>query len=935
MRKFPGPVIIISPPRSRADLLLRMLRSDGMPSANADGLVEKLATIGNSSSIVWQDAILGNLREAAVSPDNNFALVDRISGNGGWESARKLWSWLLDVVPSLTIVFLTRDHVKTAASLEAAWSAWVPRYGKCASSCERHLASHLESIATFSQLRPDRCIVVDSDDLLSFTKKPEWISEEAWSKEVTIRTHTVDTLEAPPVDEDLEEMLKFAPARLKRKEDDLFPHTPPPKVAAPPPRKYMLEVEDVPRAKSLEVHTLRFGDADWISECAPALEGWCSRHGYPLKVHGRDESLPDEKFGTLQMIREFLAGDADTMLFVDADVFPHPQAPAFPALPGFAAYIETFGRVLKNWKQWDGFVPGWKYRNSGVWSCDRETAAIFLAETESGPWEIGYREQHQFNAWWAAASGKGMVMSDLPVDWNRLSKVQKTEMAPAWFFHLNGPDKLRTLRNLRDERMLPPPAKTFDCPERTGIDRAICYPWIAGKATWEEIRFSLRSVEKHFKDTKCPIYILGPDRPTWLAEHPRLQHIFIDYSSGRERGLYDAFRIGLTIADSVLWMNDDEILVKPVGWEDFAEAVTEGQLDAKVDELLSHGNRWRAGMANAAIDLRHHGHEGPVMRFATHTPFLFEREKSIEIFQRFHLPFKGGWANLYHNWHRTPHKPIGRIKTHSLSPRHVKPETLFLNYRDNTLTGLLKRQIEEMFPEPAAWENDKPASSLLPYFGAGAVVWPWKSDEAEYDELWFSSQSVRKHFSEKDWVHVLLGDEKPAWWTGEFVHAPRYEEALFAGAQCADRVLWMNDDIFMTGDQSPDDFAKARVSGSKKTKEQFAASDNVWEQNLGSIMMGLEQRGLRATNFETHTPYLFERDKVRAAFDLFPPTIRRFPFATVYHNVHATPSAKLTERAKNPEDMDGKLWINPQTSQITPEFIAELENRFGKPPQKI
>lgn len=503
-------------------------------------------------------------------------------------------------------------------------------------------------------------------------------------------------------------------------------------------------------------------------------------------------------------------------------------------------------------------------------------------------------------------------------------------MGAAWFFHLKGPEKTRTLRRLRAERYLPPPPHQFERPERTGIPRAICYPWVEGLAVWEELRYSLRSVEKNFSDKDCPIYIIGPDRPEWLAEHPRVQHVFIDYSSGRHRGLYNAFRTGMTIADTVLWMNDDELLLKPVGWDDFAVALTEGQLDGKVEGLLSHGNKWRAGMAHSAIDLRHNGHEGPVMRFATHTPMLFEREKAIEIFERFHLPFKGGWANFYYNWHKTPHKPIGRIKTQSLTPRHVRKETLFLNYRDSTLTATLKRQIEEAFPLRTEWENNTPKSSALPYFGKGAVVWPWKSDEAEYDELWFSWQSVKKHFSEKDWTHVLCGDVKPDWWEGEFVHAPRYEQALYVGAQCADQVLWMNDDIYMIADQGPENFAVAR-SGGTKSKEALVSSENTWEQQLGGVMMVLEGKGLKSTNFETHIPYLFARKKVQAAFEIFPPRQRRVPFATIYHNIHATPSRKVTEKARNFEEAEGKLWMNPQSREITPELIEWLEEQFGKP----
>ncbi|MFK5284181.1 hypothetical protein ACI3PL_31845, partial [Lacticaseibacillus paracasei] len=65
----------------------------------------------------------------------------------------------------------------------------------------------------------------------------------------------------------------------------------------------------------------------------------------------------------------------------------------------------------------------------------------------------------------------------------------------------------------------------------------------------------------------------------------------------------------------------------------------------------------------------------------------------------------------------------------------------------------------------------------MPDFGKGAVVWPWKSSAAQWDELWFSRQSVIRYWSEKDWPLVLLGDHRPSWWDGEFISAASYEHA--------------------------------------------------------------------------------------------------------------------------------------------------------------
>ncbi len=925
--KLTGPIIIISPPRSRADLLVRMLQSSGIPAANADGLCAKLSTLGDAGSAVWQQAILANLRAASgANPDaETFAIADRLAGHLGWESARHVWTWLLDVLPSLTLVFLTRDHVETLASLEAAWKASIPKYGKCASSCEKNLLSHLESIERFIAENPARCIRVDSGDLTSFTKRPEWITDDGWTNEILVRTHTAETLVEMPPDpdrdgwEDVPFMQVARPAKAVESiiENEITVYT--------------LPVPTTPTARNVEVHTLRYGEADWLLECAPSLDDWCERHGYALKVHPAPIGLPDEKYATVQMMRDFLAGDSELMIFVDADVAVHPLAPGWPAdLKGFASRVEFFEKTLSHWERWKSArrirTDGFGYRNSGVWSCDRESAAQFLTETEGSEWQVSYREQHQFNVWWHRAQQKGMELTALPEEWNILTELERK---PAWFFHLNGKNKMRKLWRVRQWKFLPTPPAPFIEDAPTGIPRAICYPWLAESASWEELRYSVRSVLENFTDKECPILILGPTRPKWLLENGRVKFLEIDYSEGNHPGMAAATRKGMQIADEVLWMNDDIYLIQPCGWNDFREAVTEGRIDDRIPRLMASKNGWSRSMAHTAIDLNHYG-VGQVMRFATHTPYLFERGKSVEIFRKFSLPYKGAWETLYHGWHGTPHRKIGAMKTNSLESHRILPETIVLNHSEKNLTRDLKIAIEERFPAMAPWESESPApTAAMPYFGKGAVVWPWNSDLAEWDELHFSAASVAKHFPEKDWPFVIFGDMKPDWWTGEFVHAPSYESAIFAGAQCADQVLLMNDDIFMLADQGPEDFAKARLGGTK-TAETLTQSDNLWEQQLGGIILDLESKGLRSINFETHTPYLFERDKMQAAFEIFRPRWK-MPLATIYHNLHSTPTAPLTEKAGSLADSSGKLWINPKFEQVTPEFQAEMAARFGDP----
>lgn len=87
------------------------------------------------------------------------------------------------------------------------------------------------------------------------------------------------------------------------------------------------------RLVSLEVHTIRFGTEWWMDLCAPTLDRWCERHGHPLKIWDKsniDPTYPAEKFCEVDILREFLAGESEWLLYVDADVYVDAEAPAHP-----------------------------------------------------------------------------------------------------------------------------------------------------------------------------------------------------------------------------------------------------------------------------------------------------------------------------------------------------------------------------------------------------------------------------------------------------------------------------------------------------------------------------------------------------------------------------------------------------------------------------
>jgi hypothetical protein len=231
--------------------------------------------------------------------------------------------------------------------------------------------------------------------------------------------------------------------------------------------------------------------------------------------------------------------------------------------------------------------------------------------------------------------------------------------------------------------------------------RAIVIPWLSSGVKWQELKFALRSIEKFWTDKECPIYVIGDKAPSFVKEGGRVKFIQIkEYEKSNEAGLWEAWQIGMQIADEVGWWNDDIYLLKETGWDDLRIVLEEGDLTEDADKLRASTNTWQQALGETVSEMLRQGKK-EVRRFATHTPYLFEREKSLEIFRTYYLHHKGSWVNLYHNHHQTPHTPCKPHKTMSLPARNGER---FYNHRHSGPDLKSKKLLEEMFSEKASWE---------------------------------------------------------------------------------------------------------------------------------------------------------------------------------------------------------------------------------------
>lgn len=236
-------------------------------------------------------------------------------------------------------------------------------------------------------------------------------------------------------------------------------------------------------------------------------------------------------------------------------------------------------------------------------------------------------------------------------------------------------------------RRLPPPT----------LDRAIVYPWHSGKAKWDELRFSLRSIDKFFEDKGCPIFILANERPGWLL-HGEQRVRYINAWSYEE-----ALIQGTQIADKVLWMNDDIFLLKLTTWEDCAPPRFVGDVNVAALGLSDPmSNAWRLGVIEVLQRLMGWGYVNQKV-FSTHMPYVFEREKACAVLERFgevwrKFPMEIAYFHL---------NPEGSRKR---SPMEFTqgPElgqAQFLNATDTLLVEEVKDALKALLPDPAPWEH--------------------------------------------------------------------------------------------------------------------------------------------------------------------------------------------------------------------------------------
>lgn len=246
----------------------------------------------------------------------------------------------------------------------------------------------------------------------------------------------------------------------------------------------------------------------------------------------------------------------------------------------------------------------------------------------------------------------------------------------------------------------------------------IVYPNVSKFAQWEELRYSLRSLQKNLRHLYFKVFIVG-DWPDWM-EPDHARHIRCEYTGKPPR--IDILHKHLAviaddrIGEEYFWMNDDIYLVNPVSYADMCLNVAVNNL-REARSRMSLQTVW--GRDNHRTYELLKSKNLPTWNYAAHIPHRFEKSKVrflIEEFRMLENPIV--LEQIYYNyWFRDMYPYFDTLEATNNQGFCVnRPDPNIANleaqlkvkkYMNNGEGGMgpvLKKYLQKLFPHPSVFE---------------------------------------------------------------------------------------------------------------------------------------------------------------------------------------------------------------------------------------
>lgn len=250
---------------------------------------------------------------------------------------------------------------------------------------------------------------------------------------------------------------------------------------------------------------------------------------------------------------------------------------------------------------------------------------------------------------------------------------------------------------------------------------SVVYPYLGGKAVWQEMIYSLRSLEKHFKED-FEVVIVG-DMPEGI-NRDKVIHIQHKKNHALENARYMDAQLKLIaalesplVSHEFLCMYDDIYFNKDFTANFFRNTLL-AQRDRtyySLEQIGGSGSReWKLLLLKTMQALKNHGILGK--DFESHLPRWVEKEKMLEVVAQFDLKNTAyqRWT-LYYNYILSKKKQnVLFYRDYEIikagyylgeSPTKDIDDYWFINHNDEGLSVNLKKKIKKLFPEKSRFET--------------------------------------------------------------------------------------------------------------------------------------------------------------------------------------------------------------------------------------
>ena len=211
----------------------------------------------------------------------------------------------------------------------------------------------------------------------------------------------------------------------------------------------------------------------------------------------------------------------------------------------------------------------------------------------------------------------------------------------------------------------------------------------------DELRYSLRSIEKNFPHRK--VWFVGY-MPKGFKPDAKIEHK--QEGSSKWELIKSSFWKVIQseeVTDDFYWFNDDFFVMKPIKGK-FVNFV-DGTLERRIQELHSNEgmNPYTRSLFKAQQELMSLHY--PLMNYDVHLPMLVNKTLALHSINKCSSP---QFRSVYGNVNEIPYTVHPDVKVYDMESI---PDYAFLSTNDNTFTeGAVGDYIRKTFPDPSRYE---------------------------------------------------------------------------------------------------------------------------------------------------------------------------------------------------------------------------------------